>query len=342
MRKFIFSITLLLLQAGWLMAQYSWSLLPESPQNGQKQDDVFFLTPALGWSVNGSGHIYATRDSGNTWTRLVDQPGTYFRCIGFQDSLRGFAGNIGTGYFPNVSDTIPLYRTVDGGKTWQPVSDITGELPTGLCAIQVVNPEVIVAGGRVGGPAHFLRSTDGGNTWLSQSLAQHLHMITDVYFASPDTGFIFGGTDPNIQLASAIILRTVDGGATWSTVYQSERPFEIIWKAHFPSLSTGYATVLSYAPNTLERFVVKTTDGGQSWSEIQLVDNGAKAFGIGFLTENTGWVGGDRSIYETTDGGLHWTAVNVGQYVNKIRVLEQTAFGIGVRIYRMQKTLSNK
>ena len=335
MHKTIFALIALVFHALALPAQYNWQLLEQSPQNGQKQDDVFFLNAELGWSVNGSGRIFKTADGGATWTKLLDQPGTYFRCIGFRDALHGFAGNIGTDYFPNVSDSTALYRTDDGGTTWQPVTTISGETPKGLCAIQVVTPQVLVAGGRVGGPAYLIRSTDGGSTWTSQSLAARLAMITDLYFSSPDTGFVFGGTDANIQASHAIILRTVDGGVSWAKVYESSRPFELIWKAHFPTLGTGYATILSYAPNTLERFVVKTTDGGSSWTDLPLVNTGAKAFGVGFLNENTGWVGCDHSIYETTDGGLTWAPKNVGQYVNKIRVLAGVAYGIGVRIYKM-------
>lgn len=335
MRKIVLFITLFYLFVGSLLAQYNWEMLPNSPQNGQKQDDIFFLSPTLGWSVNGSGRIYKTVDGGASWTKIFEQPGTYFRCIGFIDSLNGFAGNIGMDYFPNVTDATPLYRTGDGGVSWQPVTTIKGSAPTGLCAIQIVSPKVIVAGGRVGGPTHLMRSIDGGATWISQSLDNQIAMVTDLYFSSPDTGFIFGGTDANIQVAHASILHTVDAGKTWTKVYQSTRPFEIIWKAHFPTPTTGYATLLSYAPNTLDRFIAKTTDGGRNWNDLSLVSNGAKSFGVGFLTEETGWVACDHSIYETSDGGKTWVPENVGQYVNKIRVLEGVAYGVGVRIYKM-------
>lgn len=344
MKKHIFTAAILLLQTWQAAAQYDWQLLDKSPQNGQKQDDVFFLNPALGWSVNGSGRIYKTTDGGANWTKLIDQAGTYFRCVAFLDSLHGFAGNIGTGYFPNVSDTLPLYHTTDGGLNWKPVTAIAGPAPAGLCAIHIVNPRVIYAGGRVGGPTYLIKSTDGGATWTSQSLEDQISMITDVYFSSPDTGFVFGGTDANIQLAHAKILRTTDGGRSWNAVYESARPFEIIWKAHFPDATTGYATLLSYAPNTLERFMAKTTDGGRSWADLPLVSNGAKAFSVGFADAQTGWVGCDNTIYETTDGGATWRPENVGQYINKIRVLKTpdqiVAYGIGVHIYKMTQFLA--
>ena len=64
-----------------------------------------------GFYVNGLGRIFRTADGGRSWERVRDTPGTYFRAIGMLDARTGFAGNIGTDYFPGVTDTNPLYRT---------------------------------------------------------------------------------------------------------------------------------------------------------------------------------------------------------------------------------------
>ena len=101
--------------------------------------------------------------------------------------------------------------------------------------------------------------------------------------------------------------------------------------------------MLSYVPNLPARFIAKTVDGGKTWADLPFTNNGNKAFGIGFLDENIGWVGCDNSLYETQDGGQNWTVKNVGQYINKIRVLKtpekNLAFGIGTRIWRMVQSL---
>jgi photosystem II stability/assembly factor-like uncharacterized protein len=332
-----------------LKAQYDWGLLGNSPQNGQKQDDVFLVNEQLGWSVNGSGRVFRTTDGGASWTQQLNQPGSYFRCIGFLDSLNGFLGNIGPNYFPGVSDFTPLYHTTDGGENWAPVptAQITGPLPTGLCAIQVIDDQHVVAGGRVGGPALWMRSEDGGQTWKSSSLAVHIQMITDIYFSSPDVGYIFGGTNSNIQLSRARVIRTTDGGLTWNTVYTGQRTFELCWKASFPTSSTGYTTLLNYAPNYSGRYLAKTTDGGLNWEELSFVDNSQKAFGIGFVDANTGWVGTDNGGYETLDGGLSWTSRNIGGFVNKIRLLpnennEWVGYAIGQRIYKMTSNVTSE
>jgi hypothetical protein len=326
-----------------IQAQYTWQLLSQSPQNGQKQDDIFMLSPQMGYAVNGSGRIFRTTDGGLSFTKLLDQPGTYFRCIGFTDSLHGFAGNIGTNYFPGVTDQTPLYETQDGGASWAAVTNINGPIPVGLCAINIVNQQIIYAAGRVGSPAFLLKTTNGGANWQSTDLSPYISMITDVWFPSADTGFIFGGTDPNVQFSKAKIIQTTDGGLNWTAVYEGTRTFELCWKAHFPSKQTGYVTLLSYVPNLPARFIGKTVDGGKTWTELPFTNNGNKAFGVGFLDDQTGWVGCDNSLYETKDGGQNWTVKNVGQYINKIRILKtpekNLAFGIGTRIWRMVQSL---
>ncbi|MBC8140444.1 MAG: hypothetical protein H7Y38_03280, partial [Armatimonadetes bacterium] len=175
-----------------LSSTSAWQKLPTEAYRG-KQDDIYFVNPSLGWYVNGSGKIYRTTDGGATWEKQLDKPGTYFRCIVFLDEKHGFAGNIGSDYFPGVTDTTPLYETKDGGATWNAVTTITGAPVKGLCALQVVRQPfinagvldyktLVFAGGRVGSPSVLLRSADAGATWVATDMSEHCAMILDVYF----------------------------------------------------------------------------------------------------------------------------------------------------------------
>lgn len=333
-------------------SQPTWTKLPTEPYRG-KQDDIHFISPSTGWYVNGAGKIFSTTDGGATWLQRIHKPGTFFRCIGFLDEKVGFAGNIGPDYFPNVSDATPLYRTDDGGTTWSPVT-IVGDPVKGLCAIEIVkipfinagnldHKTLIVAAGRVGGPTTLLFSHDRGATWAAKNMDAHCGMILDVHFFNEKVGLLAAASSTNVQESNALLLRTEDGGATWTKVYQSTRPFETTWKMSFPTPTTGYVTLQSYNPDPTasQRFLAKTTDGGKTFTEIPLIDqHTVRQFGIAFLDENTGWVGAMPHGFVTTDGGKTWSKTNFGNAVNKIRVLKSddgsaVAYAIGVDVYKL-------
>jgi photosystem II stability/assembly factor-like uncharacterized protein len=328
-----------------------WQLLPTEAFRG-KQDDIHFIDPNTGWYVNGDGKIYKTVDGGLQWALQLTQPGTYFRTVGFIDAKLGFAGNIGTDYYPGVTDTVPLYRSDDGGANWVAVV-VPGPPVKGLCAIDVLHTPFIHAGvlaqravihaaGRVGGPAVLLRSLDGGANWVNVALPSTIGMVQDLKFFDAANGLLFAGTDADVSRARALIMLTRDGGVTWQEVYRSTRSFELMWKASFPTRDIGYATVQSYDPDTKmsQRFVVKSNDGGRSWAELPLIDDhGVREFGIGFVTPELGWVGANKTGYETRDGGKTWAPVAMGRAVNKIRVLPTAdgfvAYAIGTQVHKL-------
>ena len=317
-----------------------------------KQDDITFINQNEGWYVNGYGNIYHTKNGGETWEKQLEKKGTFFRCIAFVDSLRGFAGTVGTDYFPNVSDTIPLYGTNDGGKTWTPVA-YSGPYVKGLCAIDIVKEQYINHGktdykihiygvGRVGSPANMMVSHDGGATWTSNSMNKDCKMLFDIKMFDKNNGIVCAASDEDIEKSNALILKTSDGGKTWKKVYQSNRPFEGTWKAAFPSEKIGYVTIQSYNPdaNVKQQRIAKTTDGGETWNEINLLeDAGAREFGIGFIDENHGFVGTMNTGYETKDGGKTWEKVNLGMACNKIRIYKDAngkvyGYAIGVDVMK--------
>lgn len=318
-------------------ASAEWRRLPTEPYTG-KQDDIFFISREIGWYGNGKGKIFKTTDGGLSWRKVLDQPGTFVRSLGFIDADCGVMGNVGPGSFPNVTDPHPLYRTIDGGLSWSPVISIDGPVPQGICAIDILSYPFINAGvlerrptmyaaGRVGGPAHFLTSKDRGLSWTSRDLTASTGMILDVKFLDERIGFIAGCSDANVENSHARVLKTVDGGKSWRIVYESQRPWEITWKLAFPSRSTGYVTVQSYNPDqkVTQRFVTKTDDGGDTWHELPLIaDPSFTEFGIGFVNERRGWVGGTHGGLQTSDGGRSWKPADIGTAVNKIRVVRDS------------------
>ena len=328
----------------------AWFRLDTEPYRG-KQDDLFFVDASTGFYVNGKGRIFKSVDGGASWAKMFDQPGTYFRAIGMVDSQHGFAGNIGTDYFPGVTDSNPLYETLDGGKHWHAVGGIPGAPLRGICAIDVLSTKFINAGvldnrtivhaaGRVGGPAALLRSVDSGRTWQNIDMTPWVAEILDVKFFDEMNGIVFAGSDVELERSHALIVRTQDGGKTWVKAYESPRGLELIWKGSFPSRNVGYATVQSYDEDKAhsQQRIVKTVDGGRSWEEMPLVnDAGVREFGVGFATNDLGWVGTSKGGFETRDGGKSWRPVDMGRNVNKIRFVADgatlKAYAIGADVY---------
>jgi photosystem II stability/assembly factor-like uncharacterized protein len=346
------SVILIMSLSSLFAQEFRWQKLDTEPYPG-KQDDITFIDENTGWYVNGYGKIFHTSDGGITWEQQLEQKGSFFRTIAFIDKNTGFAGTVGTDYFPNVTDTIPLYGTKDGGKTWKPVS-YEGNYVKGLCAIDVVKEQYINHGkidykthlfavGRVGSPANIMISHDAGDTWTSRSMNDDCKMLFDIKMINKNVGFACAATSEDIAQSNALILKTEDGGNTWKKVYQSTRPFETTWKASFPSETVGYVTIQSYNPdpNVKQQRVAKTVDGGNTWEEIDLVeDSVAREFGIGFIDENHGFVGTVNSGYETKDGGATWEKIDLGRACNKIRIYKNYegkvyGYAIGVDVFKL-------
>jgi photosystem II stability/assembly factor-like uncharacterized protein len=318
-----------------------WRRLTTVPFNG-KQDDVHFIDAQRGWYGNGAGLVYRTTNGGESWEQVLSKPGTFWRALGFVDEQVGVLGNIGTNVFPGVTDTTPLYLTTNGGVTVTPVTS-TGPQALGICAVDVLRHPggvVIHAAGRVQGPAHLMRSTDLGQTWTTQDLSGSITMVTDVKFLTPEVGFLAGGSSSSLGASNAVILKTTNGGASWTTVYQSARGAELVWKLSLPTAQTAYATVQTYDMGRAQQVVVKSTNGGDSWVELPLVrEAGARQLGIGFVDESVGWVGTVRGGFQTVNGGASWERVDFGTAVNKVRVVKTprgfVAYAIGVDVFKL-------
>jgi photosystem II stability/assembly factor-like uncharacterized protein len=336
-----------------------WRVLQTEPYRG-KQDDIHFATPDVGMYVNGLGRVFLTRDGGATWTKVVEKTGTFFRCVAMLSETSALAGNIGPGYFPNVSDETVLYRTEDAGTTWTTV-EIAGAKEAGLvglCALEIVREPAINAGelsekvtivgvGRVGGPGVFVRSEDGGKTFTASKLPEGAAMALDVHFFDRNVGLLAAGSSANVQESTTAIFRTEDGGKTWTEVHRGKRAWELTWKMSFPTKDLGFVSVQSYNPDAAsasDRFILRTRDGGRTWAELPVVtDHAVRFFGVGFVDEKLGFLGGMPGGFVTRDGGETWSRTQLGRAVNKIRFVrgpdgKTLGYAVGVEVLRWEES----
>ncbi|MDJ0896177.1 MAG: YCF48-related protein [Alphaproteobacteria bacterium] len=327
-----------------------------------RYDDVLFLTAELGWAVSGNSEVLRTENGARTWEKAPLPVRTVPRCIGMVDDKVGWIGCI--------TREPRLFETKDGGRTWKRVADLPKETPPGICGLQVIDPEHVVATG-TNFPERdtgFLKSVDGGQTWQARRMEDHASILVDIYFKSPTTGWIVGArkTRPNPRRSDVvpIVLKTEDGGNSWKdTLPASENPplGEWGWKIQF--VDEDFAVIAN--ENFRAGAILVSEDGGNSWRRQEILDAdgemvNANLEGVGFLDRNTGWVGGwgDEAIFSgrtsgTVDGGRTWCDLTKtwpaplpglrypcppnetrGQYINRFRFIDGVGYASGNTVYK--------
>jgi photosystem II stability/assembly factor-like uncharacterized protein len=310
-------------------AQPGWTTLESSPSNSYRHEDLWFINPNTGWLGAGSQGIWRTTDGGATWQQQSTL--TYIRCIGFADSLYGWAGNLNAG-----TTGIPIYRTTNGGTTWENVT-LPSPGTSGSCGIWVYSRDVVNIAGKYSGPARFIRTTNSGASWTVKDMSPYASSLVDCYFYSRDSGFVVGYN--NISGShKGVVLFTSDGGETWATRYTTSQSIDYGWKLSFPSRNTGYASTQTFSASSPQVFL-KTTNGGVNWSELNYTSGiGVRSVqGLGFATNELGWIGSfsNGPTYVTTNGGTSWSPVSFGTAINRFRFLNDSiGYASGNKVYK--------
>jgi len=309
---------------------YEWQLLPDSPipdTVSKRFEDIHFINATTAYMPLYAGKVYKTTNEGNNWANIYtgsEHPFGKYRSIGFFNSQIGLLGTL--------NSLAPLKRTTNGGITWTNAS-IPNPVPYGICGISIVNDSVAYACGRYAAPANVIKTTNKGANWSSIEMDLSLvRSLVDCYFWSEDSGIVVGGFNTSsYTFGNAVVMRTTNGGANWQRTYISSRTGEWCWKISFVSRDVGYVSIERHSGLA---YIIKTTNGGLNWADK--VFRTYDEEGIGFINENTGWIGGwTGPTYETTNGGNNWYQTNWGYYINRFRFINDTlAYAVGDRVYK--------
>lgn len=150
----------------------------------------------------------------------------------------------------------------------------------------------------VGTGGSFLKTTDGGLTWVSYNTGFD-YIFREIVFTNPLTGYIVGSQWWDSE---GRVLKTTNGGVTWTEVLTfSERFFDLFFADNNTGFAVGYQAVL------------KTTDQGQTWTSYTV--NGAyDIYSIFFATPQLGYIAANGGCFKTTDGGQVWNKVKEGSF----------------------------
>jgi photosystem II stability/assembly factor-like uncharacterized protein len=311
---------------------YIWH--PTSAAIQGRYDDIWFMSPEVGWAVNSAGQIIHTTDGGKSpWSvQHTAPPGTYLRCISFSGPTDGWVGAI--------SPDRRLRRTVNG-VDWIPIAEeILPKRPGLVCGICAVSKDVVYAAGTQNpneDNTGVMRTPDGGRSWSELPVGNLANLLIDIYFTDEMHGWVVGGRGgSSYDRLKPVILYTANGGASWEDRLQNSGiqfpRGEWGWKIQFLNDQLGFVSLENFQGAA----ILKTTDGGRTWQRIEIKNQPGPRInndleGIGFLNETTGWVGGhgyklpggDRTQTSsgTTDGGLSWFEASdaVGKNINRFR-----------------------
>lgn len=240
-----------------------------------------FIDPQHGWlMVLGMGRlapdwfVYSTTDGGHSW-RLVSQlPAiSSFCAVTFLSQTTGFLG----GCLNSGSPAASLSVTRDGGKTWAPVqlpepqgSSFTVEGPVFFDQDRgiVVVISQTSQGNTLTSNEYLAETSDGGWTWRAlPPMPAGVGVAFD--FVDPTHFWTYGyGTDPKV--GSTSIYKTTDGGVNW-TVVKSDLPALDSGSIHFVDAQHGFIIANNQANGQGPSAVLVTSDGGNTWKQIQPV-----------------------------------------------------------------------
>lgn len=270
-------------------------------------------------SHNSGAGIYKSLDGGRSWKLMgLENTKTIHRLIVHRDNPDiVYAGAMGSIWGPNEERGV--FRTKDGGKSWEKILYINDETGVADMVVDPNNPDKIMVAmweyGRKpwtfnsGGPGSGLHITyDGGDTWKRVSDKDGLPKGE-----LGRIGLAIAPSKPNIVYALVEaeengLYKSTDGGSTWSLVSKEDignRPFY-------------YAELYVDSKNenriyNLYSYVSRSEDGGKTFKV--LLDYGAAvhpdhhAFWIHPDDPNYLIDGNDGGLNISRDGGNSWRFV---------------------------------
>ena len=205
-----------------------------------------------------------------------------------------------------------LYKSNDGGATWQPLGL---KRPVLRVAVHPQNSSIVLAGTDRG---QLAKTVDGGATWVVQKpafiISSNPVMELEIDPSTPDTAYAVLATSSFSSYAP--IIKTVDGGTTWTQAgkgltIQENPPLYLVISSL--ALDPQNPSILY----TVETFgsVYRSLDGASTWAWFPStgLHSGAATLEID-PTDSSYFFAGlfTGGVHRSEDGGVHWVESNDG------------------------------
>lgn len=300
---------------------------------------TLFLLTILGlpWRASAATTLYAatktgpfkSTDSGVTWKQLIvtsndsslpGQPEVFSIVVDPRtpSTLYAFAR-----FGPN-GQTLAFIKSTDAGANWSVVSKPTFSYTYGTAALLGIDPLKTNVLYTMNASDGLEVSMDGGVTWIAPTIPKPAGSPNGGTANQPDvhgfavdpnhSGVIYAiGGNSAFHPGKGYFFKSSDFGNTWtlltSTAGFGSRIF-INPKNSLEMYGTSLSNIGCTDPNGGMCGIYKSTDGGQSWTELNIpeyvVQNVAIDLTPGLLYAAAYDGLEDANVYTSTDGGITW------------------------------------
>jgi photosystem II stability/assembly factor-like uncharacterized protein len=261
--------------------------------------------------------VYKTTDAGKTWQHVgLRQAGAIGRVVVHPTNPDlVYVAALGNLFAPNKERGV--YRSNDGGKTWQLVhflSDRTGAVDI---TMDPKNPNILIAAMwtterkpwtiNSGGPESAMyRTTDGGNKWerLTNGLPKGRMGRIGVSISGADSKRVYAQVEAEFDQGG--VYRSDDGGTTWTRGFTGRALQQRAWYyTHIRADPVDVDTV--YALNV---GAFKSTDGGKTFQPNAIQSHSDHHDLWINPTNNRAMIGGNDGGATVTVNGSPWSPEN--------------------------------
>jgi uncharacterized protein (TIGR03437 family) len=219
-----------------------------------------------------------------------------------------------------------VWKTVDAGQNWRPLTDSQPSLAMGAIAIDPSNPDTVYAGTgelNFAGDSYYgagiLKSTDAGATWTNTEGPFNRDYISNIAVHPSSSDIV-------MVAARSGIYRSADGGASWSVTMGGVSASSLFFDAADPNIVWA---ALGDAFGTSRNGVYRSTDAGLTWRsvpgtapqtlptnnvgriELTQAPSAPATLYAQIQDSATNTFGNLLGIWKTTDAGATWTKLPV-------------------------------
>ncbi len=224
---------------------------------------------------HGDG-VYKSTDAGKSWKKIGLELTQHISRISIHPKNPDIVFVAAQGALYGSSQERGIYRSQDGGKTWNKVLYVDEKTGCAELSMDMNNPLVLYAAmwehGRLpwkvisGGPGSGLyKSTDGGTTWdkLKEGLPTEMGKMA-IAVCRSNSDRVYALIEGNSETQNKGLYVSSDAGKNWSHVTSDHRLVQRAWyyTEVFTDPKDEFTLYVLSAP------ALRSIDGGKSWENL--------------------------------------------------------------------------